>query len=209
MLCPRCGVMISKDAVSCPYCRQEFHERRQVPQNSSLPLSFWYGVQGISPAIRVAIFLIAIAYGLIAYSFYQFCLNDALNYAVKNGDLNAVKALVAKGANVNGRSMHFQIPLMSAVMGGDTEVVVFLISKGADVNATAYHRDVSVLSAAVIRDNIEIVRILVKHGADVNFIDRYGESVLTRAKKSGHTEIIKILEQAGAKERPTKPTSLP
>ena len=50
------------------------------------------------------------------------------------------------------------------------------------------------------KEAVEIVRILVNANADVNAEDRFGKSPLTRAKEGGNSQIIKILEDAGATE---------
>ena len=51
------------------------------------------------------------------------------------GDIDTVKALVAKGISANSRGRYGKSALMFAVEEGSDEVVDFLISKGADVNA--------------------------------------------------------------------------
>ena len=46
-----------------------------------------------------------------------------------------------------------------------------------------------------------VVRLLLSQpGVDINATDDYGDSPMSGAKKQGHTEIVKKLEEAGAKE---------
>jgi ankyrin repeat protein len=44
------------------------------------------------------------------------------------------------------------------------------------------------------------VKKLIKAGADVNAQDKYGYTALKWASRSGHTDIVKLLREAGAKE---------
>ena len=56
------------------------------------------------------------------------------------------------------------------------------------------------LIAAAIDGDIEKVKALIAAGADVNAKDNDEYTALDYAKDGGHTEIIKILKAAGAKE---------
>ena len=46
----------------------------------------------------------------------------------------------------------------------------------------------------------EIVKYLLKKGANVNLRDNDGETALGAAKGKGYTDIVQLLEKAGAKE---------
>jgi ankyrin repeat protein len=58
--------------------------------------------------------------------------DTVLHTACSWGDLNAVKLLVAAGANVNSKGDQGAIPLFNAVIGKSPDVILFLISSGAD-----------------------------------------------------------------------------
>jgi uncharacterized protein len=58
--------------------------------------------------------------------------DTVLHTACSWGDLNAVKLLVAAGANVNSKGDQGAIPLFNAVIGKSPDVISFLISSGAD-----------------------------------------------------------------------------
>jgi ankyrin repeat protein len=49
------------------------------------------------------------------------------------------------------------------------------------------------------------VNLLIAAGADVNALDKQNVTVMARAKKTAHENIIKILEKAGAKEEAEVP----
>lgn len=61
--------------------------------------------------------------------------NEKLLQAAKEGDIEAVKSLVAQGADVNVKDKENATALMRSVSRDHREVVNFLIVKGADVNA--------------------------------------------------------------------------
>jgi ankyrin repeat protein len=143
-----------------------------------------------------AVFAIIIVASI--YSFAErFSKNDELNVAALSGDLVSVKALLAKGAEVNGRGMHDMTPLMSAAKGGHTGVARFLLNKGADVNG---HNDSgSVLMWAAAGGHVSTVRLLIQRKVDVNWRSAIGDTALKDAVESKQPVIVKILKQAGAK----------
>jgi ankyrin repeat protein len=63
---------------------------------------------------------------------------SALHHAVRQGNLEAVKALLANGADVNDSTdTDHTTPLLEATINGQFDVALLLIDKGADVNKVA------------------------------------------------------------------------
>jgi ankyrin repeat protein len=138
-----------------------------------------------------------------------------LQNAAANGNLAAVKLLLAKGANVNvssSRDKLFKVkngdialggfaPLAIAAAYGPAEVVKTLLDAGAGVNVKDV-RDMTPLMLAVATDrqNPEVIRMLLAHGADVNAKSKAGETVLDWARKIGNENVIDMLQLAGARE---------
>jgi len=59
-----------------------------------------------------------------------------LMVAVSNGNIDMVRYLVLKGANINVKDKLFgDTPLMVAASNGNIDMVRYLVSKGADINA--------------------------------------------------------------------------
>lgn len=95
-----------------------------------------------------------------------------------------------------------------------SEMIPILLKAGADPNQRSNnHKGLPVLISAIRNDNprdfdkVKAVKWLIEYGADVNLKGRpRGDSkeeemsALGEAKKRGYTEIIAILEKAGAKE---------
>lgn len=99
-------------------------------------------------------------------------MNDAL--LVK--DLDLVKALVAKGADIN--EAYIGLPLLIWAMRNSTsEIVTFLIEQGANANAFD-ESNIPVLNVAIHSGQFDIARLLVDKGANVNTSDKQGETPL-------------------------------
>lgn len=84
---------------------------------------------------------------------------------VRDNDLNAVKELIAAGADVNMQDdMMGYTPLILSIFGGHKEMAELLLSKGADINAAAENEKTPLSIAAEAGDE-NIVEILKSHGA--------------------------------------------
>jgi uncharacterized protein len=81
-----------------------------------------------------------------------------LTLAAGNGDSEAVRLLLRRGADVNVRGNNNLTPLIAAVWGGHTDVVRVLIAGGADVNADSSFGDA--LSIAKDKNYVELIDIL-------------------------------------------------
>jgi len=86
-----------------------------------------------------------------------------LEFAIKEGDLDAVKLLVKKGLDVNAPGYEYK-PLMYAAENGHKDVVIYLLKKGADptysVLTYAGSTPKSVMASARRSNNPEIVKII-------------------------------------------------
>lgn len=102
-----------------------------------------------------------------------------LQLACYNGNIDMVKMLVDKGADVNYTKINaVYSPLICAIMGqseNDLEIVKYLIDKGANVNySTNVERPVIswlVQSRTVSENGLEILKSLVDAGADVKYMN--------------------------------------
>ena len=87
--------------------------------------------------------------------------------AARTGKLGPVKALLARGADVNAKDRKGQTALMWAAAEGHADVVSTLLAAGADFR-TPLPSGFTPLLFAAREGRIDVVRVLLKAGADVN-----------------------------------------
>ena len=88
--------------------------------------------------------------------------------AAKLGHAQVIDALLASGADPNGRTMNGTTPLMFAAQAGNLAAVQALLDKGADVNAKEKVKGETALTFAAAYGRADVVRLLTAKGADVN-----------------------------------------
>src|SRR5262249_11459506 len=130
----------------------------------------------ILPLLVAALFTAAIAGDI----------NEDLIEAARKSDVDKVKALLAKGADVNARTRYGATALSFACDRGNLEVVKVLIEHGADVNVTDTFYKATPLVWAVSRNHAEIVTLLLDKGA------RDQETALMMAAGQGYADLVKI-----------------
>jgi ankyrin repeat protein len=150
----------------------------------------------------------------------------ALLFAVQLGQLDAVRALLQAGANVNDTLPDGTSALVLATQNGHWELGVFLIDQGADVNAdkqgfTALHQVVRIRRTNIgflpppvgkgTLSSTDLAKKLLASGANVdvpmtrdfrdgyrNRLNRVGATAFLLAAKNVDTELMKLLLAAGA-----------
>ena len=119
-----------------------------------------------------------------------------LRQAAADGDIEQVKLLISKGANVNAEDEEKKTPLHYAAETGQMEVVQLLVEAGADINAgegkwTALH-------GAVYEGHRDIAELLIQKGADVNIKDKNGHQPLFNAIWKRDLDTAELLITKGA-----------
>jgi ankyrin repeat protein len=118
------------------------------------------------------------------------------------GKLDLAKLLVKYGADVNAVDVDGNTALMNAASFGNLDIVKFLVEHGANVNAAATVAGFTGYTALIYaseRGQVNVVKYLIKHGANINAKKKNGDTALSLAVNNGHTEIARILREAGAK----------
>ena len=118
--------------------------------------------------------------------------------AAQRQDTTALRALVAKRANVNAAQPDGTTALHWAAHWNDVEAVKMLLKAGASPKA-ANRYGASPLSEAANAANAEIVKALLQAGADAKALTTAdGETVLMTASRTGNVEIVRMLLDGGA-----------
>jgi ankyrin repeat protein len=122
---------------------------------------------------------------------------SALVAAAGSGQLEVVRLLLARGADINRKDSMGTTALQSAAAGGHLDVVVLLIRRGAHVLATdVYHA--TALHAAARKGNVDIARELINAGVPVDCRNDFRETPLHVAASEGHAELAAFLLKVGA-----------
>ena len=87
-----------------------------------------------------------------------------LREAVEAGDVAAIRALLARGANVEAQDAMGRTPLHTAVISGHEDVVTLLCDRGANVEATDVN-GLSPLRWAASNGRVRLAALLLHHGA--------------------------------------------
>lgn len=123
-------------------------------------------------------------------------LERQLHQATAQGDVQAVQALLAQGANIEARDGRGATPLLVATHHNHGAVAKVLIEAGADVNAKDSIQDSPYLYAGA-RGHDEILKMSLAHGADLKSLNRFGGTALIPAAERGHVETVRTLITAG------------
>ena len=168
---------------------------RPIPKNAKL------GVFGVITVLAMAAILLPMARAeksdadqIAAQTIYQ---------AAAEGDLEQVRLLISRGADVHEKDSMGKAPLHHACEEGHTEVARLLISHGAGVNAVSSDRRWSPdsrkpLHYAAMGGHKQTVKLLLSKGADTNsgYAKPWFEAM--RSSAAGHKEIVEVLVAEGA-----------
>jgi ankyrin repeat protein len=124
--------------------------------------------------------------------------------AVKRGDVNAVRALVAQKADVNAPDADGSTALHWAAQRDDVAMVDALIAAGASVKAKTRY-NVTPLSLACTNGDAKLVDRLLKAGADPNERTEEGQTALMTASLTGKPDAVKLLIETGADVNAVEP----
>ena len=123
--------------------------------------------------------------------------DNAVVTAAKDGDLRAVRALVAKRINVNEPARDGSTALLWAVYHSDAEMTKALLSAGAKVD-TPNKYGVTPLIQASRSGDTPLIDLLLKSGAKATLAHPDGETALMAAARTGHLDAVRLLIEANS-----------
>jgi ankyrin repeat protein len=119
-----------------------------------------------------------------------------LMYAAGYGSLDAMKLLLASGADVNAKT---QFDATALIYGaGNVEKARLLVEKGADVNAKTRSGTTPLMIAAACEGCAPTVKLLLSKGADAKATNSMGGDALIGAAIDGSAESVQLLLSSGA-----------
>jgi len=143
-----------------------------------------------------------------------------LHEAVTAGDIEAVKALIARGVDINAKNQFAWTPLYDAVRTDQVEVARLLVAKGARVDAMDQYGGTALFVAAW-RGRVDTAQVLIAAGAKVDARNKRGETPIFSAARNrqvegetpifsrapnGQVEVARLLLAKGAKVNATDRT---
>ena len=120
--------------------------------------------------------------------------------AIKQGNLDAVRALLTRRADVNAGELDGTTPLHWAVRADDSGTVAMLLGAGARADV-ANRYGITPLWLAATNGNAAMIATLLKAGAQVDAALPSGETALLVAASSGNADAVRTLLQHGADVR--------
>jgi len=143
--------------------------------------------------------------------------DDVLLQPVSDMDVETVRFLVRKGANVNcvATDTKYKFPKKLILLGvalrmsdpgeGSEAVPRMLIKAGAKVNGRATVQPIyedyflALLGLAAEKGHVKALRAMLHAGADIEVGDTWGGTPLFHAAEGGHAATVELLLAAGAK----------
>jgi len=131
-----------------------------------------------------------------------------LHWAVFNGDVKQVDALIKAHADVNARNRFGSTPLYEAALAGNTEIIKKLLKAGAEPDA-ANDGGMTALMIIARTPNAAAAEALIKAGADVNAREASrGQTALIFAAAQSQPEVVRALMKGGADPEIRTPSNL-
>ncbi len=118
--------------------------------------------------------------------------NTPLVNAIREGNVEMARDLIAEGSNVTFKNKSGYTPLHFAADRNLIDIVKLLLEKGAEINATNNYK-MTPLYNAIERKNIDVAKILLQRGADVNFSSPVFGSPIHRVIYADSPELLNLL----------------
>ena len=132
----------------------------------------------------------------------QLHLGAQLLNSAENGDVNLVRSLLARGANIETLDGKSETPLLVAIEANKLDVAKLLLDHGANIEARSGWNSTPLILAVRIGLTNE-VKLLLDRGANIEAIDGsvdydWKDTPLLIAAKHGETDIVRLLLVHGA-----------
>ena len=119
------------------------------------------------------------------------------NRAAMSGQLDIMKMLAGRGADVTMGDNENSMPIHNAAVGGYVPVLEYLLETGADINVRDDYQMTPLLFACNYR-KLDAVRFLLERGADIKAVNANGWPVMLYAVIGGNIDLVRMLAENGA-----------
>ena len=121
-------------------------------------------------------------------------LNRKLFEAIKNGQVDKMRRLIKRGAELNSQNKMGKSPLSWAIDKNQIEIVQVLLTE-YNLNSKMIN---NALFDAVHLGDIDIAKLLIENGADINTQKEFGNTSLHLAVREKNFDLVKLLIEYGA-----------
>ncbi len=129
---------------------------------------------------------------------------NPLMVAAAFGKIEVLTYLLEKGADIAARDSKGSTALLYAASAGEDGAARILLEHGAPINEKN-HLNWNAIMQACFKGHYNTAKLLLERGSPTDEIDREkGVTALWLAKHSGNANLVKLLEDHGAKERPIR-----
>ncbi|WP_244521425.1 ankyrin repeat domain-containing protein [Bauldia litoralis] len=123
---------------------------------------------------------------------------EGLHKAAHEGDVDAIRTLVAAGADPDSRDGSGRTPAHIAAFASNDDSLRALAAAGSDMNALE-NREYDVLTIAAVADDPEMVSLALELGNQPDLITSpYDGTALIAAAHLGHVDVVHRLIAGGA-----------
>ncbi len=154
----------------------------------------------LSMSRRLVVAGVLVAVPLIIFGLREISSSQNERWVLFHGNVESVRALLDRGAEVNARGEAGRTPLHAAVARGDADLVNLLLDRGAEVNARNDYNEAPVYQAAS-RLDVEVAKLLLANGADPNIpangMDTAMDAVYTLHGTQNSEEMLDLLKSYG------------
>ena len=152
-------------------------------------------------ALLLAAALLAVAHGATAQtapSAAEVAAYDGLHRAAYLGDLDAIRSLIAAGADLDARDDNGRTPAHVAAFASNDAALAALAADGADMNALN-DQVYDVLTIAAVANDPDLVSLALRLGNRPDLITSiYDGTALIAAAHLGHQDVVRRLIAGGA-----------